>query len=452
MTQPKVEVLPIEQGATTDPNNVNKHSARGGKLLNNSLQKRGAFRSIASAGKGVDVPVTYAGNYTLEKAVEAGFKEIVNVHVRGDQLVNVVRDDIEPGSAQAIALGLEDNESAKQSYNPDIDILAALAAGDNAILSKLRSEDKVFSGMLEGMGLKDETQDAEPQIDRAAELLEKWQVKTGDLWKIGEHRLLCGDSTKREDVERVMGGEKADFMVTSPPYNVGVEYSEHDDTETSWNDYERFLSSVLDQVIPNIKEGRAIAWNIGTSPKTYHVYQHMLLEKRYGLTYYRQMIWKKVGVPVPLWFNTKNKPQARRFTPNYQHEIVLIFTKGNLELGDSVEVDPLCENDVFEYGQQFAIVDLPSGKTRTGAQSNLDRRANKAHPAAFPERIPSMFINHFAAKGEIVIEPFNGSGTTIVACENLWRKCRAIEISPAYCAVTLERMHTAFPNLEIKRL
>ena len=73
MTEPRVEVLPIEDGATTDPNNVNKHTAKGGKLLENSLQKRGAFRSIASAGKGVDVPVTYAGNYTLEKAVEAGF-------------------------------------------------------------------------------------------------------------------------------------------------------------------------------------------------------------------------------------------------------------------------------------------------------------------------------------------------------------------------------------------
>jgi hypothetical protein len=153
MTSPKIEVLPIEKGATTDPNNVNKHTARGGTLLTNSLQKRGAFRSIASAGKGVDTPVTYAGNYTLEKAVEAGFTEIVNVHVRGDQLVNVVRDDIAPGSAEAIALGLEDNESAAKSYNPDIDILAALAAGDNAVLSALRKEDKVFGGMLEGMGL-----------------------------------------------------------------------------------------------------------------------------------------------------------------------------------------------------------------------------------------------------------------------------------------------------------
>lgn len=136
--KPKVNVLPIEQGATPDPQNANKHTARGG-----------AFRSIASAGKGVDVPVVYAGNYTLEKAAAAGFKEIVNVHVTGEQLVNVVRDDIAPHTAEAIALGLEDNEIGKQSYSPDIDLVASLAAGDSAILSALKNEDKMFGGMLD---------------------------------------------------------------------------------------------------------------------------------------------------------------------------------------------------------------------------------------------------------------------------------------------------------------
>lgn len=164
MGEVKVEVLPIEQGATVDQNNVNKHTARGRKLVENSLQRRGAFRSIASAGKDAETPVVYAGNLTLETAVEAGFTEIVNVHVRGDQLVNVVRDDVEPGSPEAIALGLEDNESGKQSYNPDIDVLAALAAGDNAVLAALRKEDKTFAGMLEGM-----LQDTPPQFKEYGE-------------------------------------------------------------------------------------------------------------------------------------------------------------------------------------------------------------------------------------------------------------------------------------------
>jgi len=241
----RIEILPIEQGATTDLGNINKHSQRGGTLLENSLRKRGAFRSIASAGKGVDIPVTYAGNYTLEKAVEAGFKEIVNVHVRGDQLVNVVRDDIAPGSVEAIALGLEDNESAKQSYNPDIDMLAALAAGDNAILAQLRKEDKVFDGMLEGM-LEEEIKDVTPEIDRAEELRNKWGTEKDQLWKIGNHFLLIGDSTKQEDIEKLMGDEKAALAITSPPYWVGKEYEK----EKSVDEINKFI----------VASAKTIAW------------------------------------------------------------------------------------------------------------------------------------------------------------------------------------------------
>jgi len=184
----KVEVLPIEDGATYDTSNINKHSQRGGGLLQNSLRKRGAFRSIASAGKNTKTPVVYAGNYTLEKAIDAGFTEVVNVYVSGDQLVNVVRTDVEPNTAEAIALGIEDNEIGKISYNPDIDILAAVMA--DPAMQALRDEDKMLADIVSGMGLKEETTNTEPQIDRAAELQEKWQVKTGDMFALGEHKIV----------------------------------------------------------------------------------------------------------------------------------------------------------------------------------------------------------------------------------------------------------------------
>jgi len=145
----KVEVLPIEDGATYDTSNINKHSQRGGGLLQNSLRKRGAFRSIASAGKNTKTPVVYAGNYTLEKAIDAGFTEVVNVYVSGDQLVNVVRTDVEPNTAEAIALGIEDNEIGKISYNPDIDILAAVMA--DPAMQTLRDEDKMLADIVSGM-------------------------------------------------------------------------------------------------------------------------------------------------------------------------------------------------------------------------------------------------------------------------------------------------------------
>ena len=152
MSKPKVEVLPIEQGATVDLNNVNRHTQRARGFHENSMRRRGMNRSIASAGKDVDIPVTTAGNQTLEIAAEIGIKEIVNVYVDGTQLVNVVRTDIAPGTAEAIALGLEDNFTAHEGYNPDIDLLAQMAAGDHALLKTLRKQDDIFNGILEQIG------------------------------------------------------------------------------------------------------------------------------------------------------------------------------------------------------------------------------------------------------------------------------------------------------------
>ena len=147
--KPKVEVLPIEKGATPDAQNVNKHTQRGRGLHENSMRKRGAGRSIFSAGKGVDTPVVMGGNQTLEIAATLGM-EIINVHTTGNQIVNVVRDDIAPGSAEFYAMGLEDNEIGKLSYNPDLEILAAVMA--DPAMQALRDEDKMLADIVEGMG------------------------------------------------------------------------------------------------------------------------------------------------------------------------------------------------------------------------------------------------------------------------------------------------------------
>jgi len=151
MSKPKIEVLPIKQAATPDLNNINKHTQRGRGLHENSMRKRGAGRSIFSAGKGVDLPVVMGGNQTLEIAATLGM-EVINVHTTGNTIVNVVRDDIVPGSPEFYALALEDNYVANVSYNPDIDILAAVMA--DPAMQALKAEDKMLADIVEGMGGK----------------------------------------------------------------------------------------------------------------------------------------------------------------------------------------------------------------------------------------------------------------------------------------------------------
>jgi hypothetical protein len=171
MSEPKIELKTLDD-LDHDPHNINKHTVRGHQIVENSLRKRGAFRSVAAAGKGTDRPVIYAGNLTATKARDAGIEDAIFVHTTGNQLVVVVRDDIEPGSPEAVALGIEDNESAKQSYSPDLDIVAALSLGENALLSALQASDDVFGGLLEQMvkpviapEFKEYDEDVEKEVD-----------------------------------------------------------------------------------------------------------------------------------------------------------------------------------------------------------------------------------------------------------------------------------------------
>ena len=157
----KTEVKKIDD-LLPDPNNINKHTQRGHGLVENSIRRRGVGRGILAAGKNTEKPVIMAGNLTHEKARDAGIDEVVFVHTTGNQLVVNVRDDLDPTSPEAIALGIEDNESGKLSYNPDIDLLAAMAAGDNGVLSKLKEQDKIFGGMLEEMTGKESSAESSP--------------------------------------------------------------------------------------------------------------------------------------------------------------------------------------------------------------------------------------------------------------------------------------------------
>src|SRR5690606_22496872 len=111
MRMAKVEIKSIED-LIPDSNNINKHTQRGHTLVENSIRRRGVGRGILAAGKNTEKPVIMAGNLTHEKARDAGINEVIFVHTTGNQLVVTVRDDLDPTSAEAIALGIEDNESA----------------------------------------------------------------------------------------------------------------------------------------------------------------------------------------------------------------------------------------------------------------------------------------------------------------------------------------------------
>lgn len=295
--------------------------------------------------------------------------------------------------------------------------------------------------------IEPEQSDAEPQIDKAAELNKKWQVKTGDLWQIGEHRLLCGDSTKREDVERLMGGERSELLFTSPPYS---DQRDYDGADLTVSHLARFIPTLAEfcgyQVI-----------NLGLKRKDGEVveyWQDYILEARSaGYKLLSWNVWDK-GEAGSVGMQTAMFP--------IEHEWIFIFGERRKDVARNIPTKRAGENvaatrrevdgSLTKNIQTSLVHDLKRMGTVTRVFAQKSRNEDNTHPAMFSLALPTAYIEAMTDEEDGVCEPFAGSGTTLVACQNLNRKCYAIEISPNYCAVILERMATAFPDLEIKRL
>jgi DNA modification methylase len=269
---------------------------------------------------------------------------------------------------------------------------------------------------------KGEPADAEPQIDRAEELNKTWRVTLGDLWQIGEHRLLCGDSTKKEDVGWVMGGEKAVLMNTDPPYGVAyVKNAKSKKQAQSQQDIEnddldgeklqKFLEETIRSAVPHLIENAA-----------FYLWHPMLTQGTFfaaaaaaDILIHRQIIWVKPSLVFG------------RGDYHWRHELCFYgWIKGN--------------RPAF-YGQRNQTTIWEVG-----------RESDNLHPTQKPLELFNVPLLNHTKESELAYEPFGGSGSQFVACQNLNRKCRGIEISPDYCAVILQRMHDAFPGIEIKKI
>lgn len=251
--------------------------------------------------------------------------------------------------------------------------------------------------------------DAEPQIDKAAELNKKWKVKSGDLWQIGEHRLLCGDSKSEWDIQKF---GKVDFCLclTDPPYGQNQEGVTHDDPEGLHE-----LIELSTAAIP-ITNGLIVAFQ---SPRTFPV---MLDAVRANGYHFERMLWlykaAQCTFPWRGWILTS--------------ESILVASKGDAQWQ---EVHPF-SHDCYYLSEVSGELAPDSGW----------------HGSVKPLTVVKDLLSRTSPVGGNVYEPFAGSGTTLVACQNLNRKCYAIEISENYCAVILERMQAAFPDIEIKRI
>ena len=273
-------------------------------------------------------------------------------------------------------------------------------------------------------GEGNEPQDAEPQIDKAAELNKVWKVKRGDLWRIGEHRLLCGDSTKAEDVALVMGGENADLILTDPPYSSG-----------------------------GFQEAGRVSGSIGTKRKKADgkEYTPKLCNDNLSSRGYCALIKSVLGMWSPLWCYvfTDWRMWVYLFdvmeSSGFGVRSMIVWDKGTPGMGRGWR----SQHELVMFG--IHVKAEFDNKMASGNVLHSSRTVNPNHPTEKPVDILEtiLTVSDFC---QMIADPFLGSGTTMVACQNLNRKCLGIEISPEYCAVILQRMKDAFPGIEIERI
>lgn len=285
--------------------------------------------------------------------------------------------------------------------------------------------------------------DVEPPRQRVA--------RTGDVWLLGQHRLMCGDSTSRDDVAKLMAGEPAALLFTSPPYGQQRQY-----TTGGIGDWDMLMRGVFAQAAHAVAQQGQILVNLGMIHREseWHPYWTDWIE------WMRGQGWRRFGWYV--WDQGPGLPGDwnGRFAPSF--EFVFHFNRQPRKPNKIVpskwagHVNPshgglrAADGTVGEWTgagkgvQDFRIPDNVLRITR-----HKQRGIEVEHPAVFPVKLPQFVMESFTDESDVVFEPFNGSGTSILAGERISRRVRAMELAGEYVDLAIARWRQNHPAIPV---
>ena len=228
------------------------------------------------------------------------------------------------------------------------------------------------------------------------------RVKLGDVWELGNHRLMCGDSTKESDVEKLMNGEKADMVFTDPPYNVdydGGSKKREKIKNDKLNDFSQFLNSCFSNMHLFMKDGSCI-------------------------------------------YITHSEVERLAFTETFkiagfQLSSIIIWVKNNSTF--SMNKDYKWKHEPIIYGWKKGSHNFYGDNTQDTVWLYDRPSKSKLHPTTKPIELINKAIKNSSKKNEIVLDIFLGSGSTLIACEKTNRICYGMELDTKYCDVIIER-------------
>lgn len=310
------------------------------------------------------------------------------------------------------------NESAYNMENlkVELDELENFNIGDLEI-----SVDELFPDLQE---LDEEEQKVEedeaPKVSAEAKI-----VGGGDLFQLWNHRLMCGDATKIEDIEELMNWEKADLLFTDPPYWVSYEnktkeilktkeYTKIANDDLKGNEFEEFLQKVFTNIVWVLKE--TASYYVFSCQWWDQELMMMMMMRNAWMPCRHQLIRVKDTPVFSMW----------RLDYDYKHEPMLYWR--------------VKKHDFKRKWSQDKSV------------REFKRSENKLHPTMKPVELIWNALLNSTDKNEIVLDCFGWSWSTLIACEQLNRKCFMLELDPKYCEVIIKRFHKINPDAEIKCL
>lgn len=374
-----------------DKRNYRKHGDKNKELINKSLAECGAGRSILIDNDGEII----AGNGVYEQAQALNIPVKV-IETDGSELIAVKRTDLNTDDEKRKRLAVMDNSSSDTS---EFDI------------SLLQEDFEVPDLQEMGIDLPDIVEEEKEVVEDEVPEEVETRCKRGDVWQLGKHRLMCGDSTLIDDVEKLMNGEKADLLFTDPPYGVSYEkktkevlnsktYTKIKNDDLTLSQFQDFLFDVFTNAKAQLKD-----------TASYYVFScqggdqemMMMMMRECGIPCRHQIIWVK---DAPVF-------SMGRLDYDYKHEPILYgWVK---------------KHDFKRKGSQDKSV------------WEFKRTENKLHPTMKPVELIGNALLNSTDEEQNILDLFGGSGSTLIACEQLNRKCYTMELDEHYCDVIIQR-------------
>ncbi|MDP9331540.1 MAG: DNA modification methylase [Actinomycetota bacterium] len=339
---------------------------------------------------------------------DAGKLILIDGHLRKsiskDQVVPVLVLDVDEREAEMLLATLDPLASLAR---PDPDSLSEL-------LARIETSDDAIADLLEGLRRSADLFAGPLQRDpEEIPVSPKPRTEHGDLWLLGDHRLLCGDATSKRDMDQLMGDDRAAVVVTDPPYGVSYVGKTERALRIAGDDGSQtkdLLHGAFSSVDGVIDDGAAIYVFAPAGPRLITFLQAFSDQ---GWQLRQTLVWDK------------GRPVLGHGDYHYAHEpIVYGFARSTRRRGRGA-------GGWYGGNDRSSVIEIPKPA------------ASRDHPTAKPVELIRQLVSNSSRRDHLVLDPFAGSGSTIIACEVLGRRAATMELDPAYCDVAVARFEAA---------